>query len=215
MRLLQSVYQECKLSLSQISYIETHGTGTVVGDPVEVSAIADIFCPGREEPLWIGSVKSNMGHAEPVAGLCGLIKVLICMENSLLAPNLHFHKPIPSIPALNSGQIRIPTYSMPWKADYAGISAFGFGGVNAHVVLKSNGDEMKQHHATTLPQLVLYCGRTQESVHYLFDYLHIAAPSREFFALLHKSSYSRSKVKPYRGYKVLQKDQETAEIKVQ
>ncbi|GFW74404.1 fatty acid synthase [Trichonephila clavipes] len=67
-RLTQEVYQECKLSPSQISYVEAHGTGTVVGDPVEVSAIADVFCPGREEPLWIGSVKSNMGHAEAASG---------------------------------------------------------------------------------------------------------------------------------------------------
>ncbi|PRD18382.1 UNVERIFIED_CONTAM: Fatty acid synthase [Trichonephila clavipes] len=68
-RLLQEVYQECKLDLSKISYIETHGTGTIAGDPVEVSAIADIFSPGREEPLWIGSVKSNMGHAESASAL--------------------------------------------------------------------------------------------------------------------------------------------------
>ncbi|GFV70785.1 fatty acid synthase [Trichonephila clavipes] len=66
-RLLQEVYQECKLSPSQISYVETHGTGTIVGDPVEVSAIVDVFCSNREEPLWIGSVKSNIGHTEPVS----------------------------------------------------------------------------------------------------------------------------------------------------
>ncbi|GFR04445.1 fatty acid synthase, partial [Trichonephila clavata] len=211
-RLFQEIYQECKLSPSQISYIETHGTGTVVGDPVEVSAIADVFCPGREEPLWIGSVKSNMGHAEPASGLCGLIKVLICMEKGLLAPNLHFHKPNPSIPALNSGQIRIPTYSLPWKAEYAGISAFGFGGVNTHAVLKSNDVVKKRHHDIALPQLVLYCGRTPENVQYLFDYLDNVELSREFFALLHKSAYSRSKVKIYRGYKLLLKDQQTAKI---
>ncbi|GFY74597.1 fatty acid synthase [Trichonephila inaurata madagascariensis] len=212
-RLFQEVYQECKLSPSQISYVETHGTGTIVGDPVEVSAIADVFCSGREEPLWIGSVKSNMGHAEPASGLCGLIKVLIGMENGLLPPNLHFRKPNPSIPALIRGQIRIPTQSVPWKADYAGISAFGFGGVNAHVVLKSNEDEAKRHHDVALPQLVLNCGRTPENVQYIFDYLNTVKTSREFFALLHKSAYLRIEVKPHRGYKLFLKDQQTAEIK--
>ncbi|PRD37910.1 UNVERIFIED_CONTAM: Fatty acid synthase [Trichonephila clavipes] len=67
-RLMQEVYQECKLSPSQISYVEAHGTGTIVGDPVEVSGIADILCYGREEPLWIGSVKSNIGHTESSSG---------------------------------------------------------------------------------------------------------------------------------------------------
>ncbi|GFV70786.1 fatty acid synthase [Trichonephila clavipes] len=121
------------------------------------------------------------------------------MENDLLPPNLHFRKPNPSIPALSSGQIRIPTYSVPWKAHYAGISAFGIGGVNVHVVLKSNGDEAKRHYDISLPQLVLNCGRTPENVQYLFDYLDTVKPSREFFALLHNSADSRREVKPHRG----------------
>ncbi|GFR25333.1 fatty acid synthase, partial [Trichonephila clavata] len=213
-RLIQEVYEECKLSPSQISYVEAHGTGTIAGDPVEVSAIADVLCSGREEPLWIGSVKSNMGHAEAASGLCAVIKVLICMEKGMLAPNLHFNKPNLAILALINGQVRVPTDSEPWRADYAAVNNFGFGGVNVHVVLNSNGDEMKRYHDKTVPQLVMFSGRTQESVQYLFDYLKTAVPSREFFALLHKSVYSTSKAKPYRGYKLLQKGQEIAEIKV-
>ncbi|GFY55991.1 fatty acid synthase [Trichonephila inaurata madagascariensis] len=187
-RLIQEVYQECKLSPSHISYVEAHGTGTVAGDPVEVSAIADVFCPGRAEPLWIGSVKSNMGHAEAASGLCALIKVLICMENGLLAPNLHFKKPNLAISALINGQVRVPTDPVPWRADYAAVNNFGFG-------------------ASTVQR------KKSRKRAVFFDYLKTTVPSREFFALLHKSVYSTSKAKPYRGYKVLQKDQEIAEIK--
>ncbi|GFW74406.1 fatty acid synthase [Trichonephila clavipes] len=135
------------------------------------------------------------------------------MENGLLAPNLHFNKPNLAISALISGQVRVPTDPVPWRADYAAVNNFGFGGVNAHVILKSNGDQMKRHHDNAIPQLVLFAGRTQENVQCFFDYLKTTVPSREFFALLHKSVYSSNKAKPYRGYKVLQKDQEIAEIK--
>ncbi|GFU02430.1 fatty acid synthase, partial [Nephila pilipes] len=221
-RLLEEVYQECKLSPLKVSYVEAHGTGTVAGDPVELVAIADVFCPGREEPLWVGSVKSNMGHAEPVSGLCGVLKILISMENGVLPPNLHYYKPNPAIPALISDQIKIPIDCTPWKADYAAASSFGLGGVNAHVVLKSNGDGTKRPQNSEIPQLVLYSGRTQDSVRYLFEYLQICAKeqkipgvlSREFFALLHKSVHSSCKLKPYRGYKLLVNDGEIAEIKV-
>ncbi|GFU22763.1 fatty acid synthase [Nephila pilipes] len=115
--------------------------------------------------------------------------------------------------ALTSGQIRIPTNCTPWRADYAVVNSFGIGGVNVHVVLKSNGDKRNREHDIEIPQLVLYGGRTQENVRYLFEYLQTAAPSRGFVALLHKSVYSASKVKPYRGYKLLVKDEEIVEIK--
>ncbi|GFS89256.1 asperfuranone polyketide synthase afoG, partial [Nephila pilipes] len=221
-RLLEEVYQECKLSPLKVSYVEAHGTGTVAGDPVELAAVADVFCPGREGPLWVGSVKSNMGHSEPVSGLCGVIKILISMEKGVLPPNLHYYKPNPAIPALISDQIKIPTDCTPWNADYAAASTFGLGGVNVHVVLKSNGDGTKRQQNSAFPQLVLYSGRTQDSVRYLFEYLQICAKeqntpgglSREFFALLHKSVYSSSKLKPYRGYKLLVNDGKISEIKV-
>ncbi|GFX00704.1 fatty acid synthase [Trichonephila clavipes] len=136
------------------------------------------------------------------------------MENGQLAPNLHFNKPNPKISALINGQARVPICSVPWEIDYASINNFGFGGVNVHVVLKSNDDKMKRHHDISVPQLVLFCGRTQENVQYLFDYLKTIEPSREFIALLHKTVYSTNNAKPYRGYKLLHKNQELAQIKV-
>lgn len=75
--LLEDFYRECKLSPTILSYLEAHGTGTSVGDPEEINAINEVFCKGRDTPLRIGSVKSNMGHTEPVSGLCSVAKVCI------------------------------------------------------------------------------------------------------------------------------------------
>ncbi|GFS78340.1 fatty acid synthase [Nephila pilipes] len=213
--LIKEVYEECKLDPLKVSFVEAHGTGTPVGDPIEMSAISEIFCAGRKEPLLVGSVKSNMGHSEPTSGLCSLVKIIISMENELIPPNLHFCKPNPAIPALTNGQVQIVTNPTPWKGGYAALSCFGFGGVNVHALLKSNPDNINLQKITNLPvpQLALYSGRTEENVQFLFDYLQKEMPPREFFALLHKSAYAASVAKPYRGYKILMKDQEVADIK--
>ncbi|GFY63851.1 fatty acid synthase [Trichonephila inaurata madagascariensis] len=214
-QLIKEVYEECKLDPLKVSFVEAHGTGTPVGDPIEMSAISEIFCAGRKEPLLVGSVKSNMGHSEPTSGLCSLVKIIISMENELIPPNLHFYKPNPAIPALTSGQVRIVSNPTPWEGGYAALSCFGFGGVNVHAVLKSNDANVKLQEISNLPvpQLALYSGRTEENVQFLFDYLQKEMPPREFFALLHKSAYAASVAKPYRGYKLLMKDQEVADIK--
>lgn len=214
-QLIKDVYEECKLDPLKVSFVEAHGTGTPVGDPIEMSAISEIFCAGRTEPLLVGSVKSNMGHSEPTSGLCSLVKIIISMENKLIPPNLHFNKPNPAIPALTNGQVKIVTNPTPWEGGYAALSCFGFGGVNVHAVLKSNPDNAKLQQISNLPvpQLALYGGRTEESAQFLFDYLQEEMPPREFFALLHKSAYAPSMAKPYRGYKLLMKDQEVADIK--
>ncbi|GBM44560.1 Fatty acid synthase [Araneus ventricosus] len=214
-RLIKEVYDECKLNPLKVSYIEAHGTGTPAGDPVEMSAISEIFCPGREEPLLVGSVKTNMGHSEATSGLCSLIKLVISMEKSLIPPNLHFYEPNPNIKALVDGQVRIVTNPTPWRGEYAAMSCFGFGGVNVHLILKSNTTErkLKEIREMPIPQLALYSGRTEKGLQFVFDYLQNEVPPRHFFALLHKSVYSSSVGKPYRGYKLLVKDQDVSEIR--
>ncbi|CAL1296657.1 unnamed protein product [Larinioides sclopetarius] len=214
-RLMKEVYDECKLNPLKVSFVEAHGTGTIAGDPAEMTAIAEIFCPGREEPLLVGSSKSNMGHSEAASGLCSIAKIIIAMENSLIPPNLHFYQPNPNIKALVDGQVRIVINPTPWEGDYVAVNSFGFGGVNVHAVLKSNRSERKPRQIKDMhfPQLALYSGRTEEAVQYLFDYLQNEVPPSEFFALLHKSVYSSNVGKPFRGYKLHVKDQEVSEIK--
>ena len=122
-----------------VSYVETHGTGTALGDPIEVEALTETLGRG-EGPCFLGAVKSNIGHLEAAAGIAGLIKAALCLRYRFVPPNLHFHTPNPHL-ELGGSRFVIPTEGRPWTitngfARVAGVSSFGFGGTNAHVVLE-------------------------------------------------------------------------------
>ena len=121
----------------QISYIEAHGTGTSLGDPIEMGALGQVFGQ-RSQPLVVGSVKTNIGHTEAAAGIAGLIKVVLSMQHGEIPANLHFHQPNPYI---NWDQlpVSIPTKTTPWSTSnrFAGVSSFGFSGTNSHIVLEA------------------------------------------------------------------------------
>jgi malonyl CoA-acyl carrier protein transacylase len=124
----------------EVSYIEAHGTGTALGDPIEVAALHGVYGAGRNQttPLLIGSVKTNLGHAEPAAGIAGLIKVVLALQKDALPPQLHFDEPSPHI-SWDELPIKVLTETVPWpradKRRIAGVSSFGFSGTNAHVLL--------------------------------------------------------------------------------
>ncbi|AEV63658.1 beta-ketoacyl synthase N-terminal-like domain-containing protein [Pseudomonas ogarae] len=123
----------------QVSYIETHGTGTLLGDPIEIDALKGAWrelCPNQsEQSVWLGAVKSNIGHLEPAAGAASLAKVLLAMQHSTLTANNHFNRLNPLI-NLEQSPFSILTQTRPWPSpQVAGISSFGFGGANAHLVV--------------------------------------------------------------------------------
>jgi acyl transferase domain-containing protein/SAM-dependent methyltransferase len=124
---------------SAVSYVETHGTGTPLGDPIEAGALGAVFKDQRDEPLLIGSVKTNLGHLEAAAGMAGLIKVVQSLRRQAIPQNLHFHQGNPLIEwdALN---LAVPTQTRPWTPiagrRIAGVSSFGFSGTNAHVLVE-------------------------------------------------------------------------------
>lgn len=123
---------------AEVSYIEAHGTGTSLGDPIEVEAIGAALGDGRgDRALMIGSVKTNIGHLESASGIAGLIKVVLSMQHGELPPHLHLQERSPRIPWPNF-PIVIPGERTPWTAQprLAGVSSFGFSGTNAHVVLE-------------------------------------------------------------------------------
>ena len=126
---------------AQIQYVEAHGTGTPVGDPIEANALGNVLSEGRPEdkPCVIGSVKSNMGHTESASGVAGLIKVVLCLENRQIPPNLHFHTANPKID-FTQLRMRVPLRLEPWPETQgprlACLNSFGFGGTNAHAVLE-------------------------------------------------------------------------------
>ncbi|WP_240496543.1 SDR family NAD(P)-dependent oxidoreductase, partial [Streptomyces torulosus] len=125
---------------ADISLIETHGTATRLGDPIEIAALTEVFGadPDRRTPLHLGSVKANVGHLEPASGLAGLVKVLLCLRHGEIPP-LAGHETPGTHLDLTGGPFVIPTRRTPWHSDTprrAGISAFGMGGTNAHIVVE-------------------------------------------------------------------------------
>ncbi|TSC24494.1 type I polyketide synthase [Corallococcus sp. Z5C101001] len=126
---------------SRVSYVEAHGTGTSLGDPIEVRALAAALGEGRtlDQPLLIGSVKTNIGHLEAAAGVAGLIKVVLGLQHRLIPPHLHLKQPTPHLPWAEL-PIRIPTtptrFPVSGERLVAGVSSFGISGTNAHVLLE-------------------------------------------------------------------------------
>jgi polyketide synthase 13 len=124
-----------------VDYVEAHGTGTALGDPIEAGALGAVLGRGREpdEPLLVGSVKTNLGHLEAAAGIAGLIKTVLALHHGVVPPQLHFSAPNPHLEFGEAG-LRVVAAAEPWPrysgTATAGVSAFGFGGTNAHLVLQ-------------------------------------------------------------------------------
>ena len=140
-RVIRAAQTVAEIDPSTISYVETHGTGTATGDPIEISALTRAFRETTEDKQFcaIASVKSNIGHLGSAAGIASLIKTTLCLENKMLPPSINFDKANPQIDFDNS-PFFVNTELRPWKANggplRAGVSAFGIGGTNAHAVLE-------------------------------------------------------------------------------
>jgi microcystin synthetase protein McyD len=143
--LIREALRSAGVSASQVGYVEAHGTGTPLGDPIEAAALNAALqlppadAPTAASPVYLGSVKSNIGHLEGAAGAAGLIKAALAVERGAIPPHLHQHKPSPHIPWERS-RLTVPLALTVWPASdgprTAGVSAFGFSGTNAHVVLQ-------------------------------------------------------------------------------
>src|SRR5271165_2433562 len=139
-RLVRDACADAGIAPSQIGFIEAHGTGTAVGDPIEAHALASALCEDRSEaaPLLIGSVKTNLGHLETAAGIAGLVKALLVLKHRQIPASLHFETPNPNIDFV-ALKLRVPTALEPFPATngarIVGVNSFGFGGANAHVLL--------------------------------------------------------------------------------
>ena len=136
--ILKNVYGSCRIDPCEISYIEAHGTGTEVGDNVELNALDTfLFDDGsRKDGLLIGSVKSNVGHCEAASGLVGVLKVCLSYKHGVIPGNLHYDTPRSSIGDLLKKKFTIVSRNTKWLGGVAGVSSFGFGGTCAHVILQ-------------------------------------------------------------------------------
>lgn len=148
-RMLESALADAKLQPLDIDYVEAHGTGTPIGDPIEMGALGAVLCAGRgkDNPLRVGSLKTNIGHTEAAAGVGGVLKVIASMKAETLMPQLHFNDPNPEVDWAGL-PLRVVSEAEPWpRRDTprrAGVSAFGFSGTNVHVILEDAPAETEE-----------------------------------------------------------------------
>lgn len=156
--MLRDAYHAAGISPGSVQYVEAHGTGTLLGDSMEAKVLGAVMGENRTNgPCTIGSVKTNIGHLEAAAGIAGLIKVVLSLKHQTIPPSLHYHSPNPHIPfdALNL-QVQNDLKSWPSGSGpaIAGVSSFGFGGTNVHVIVREPGNNKQDNddekiHSTT------------------------------------------------------------------
>lgn len=162
---LRAACADAGIAPGDVDFVETHGTGTELGDPIEASALGAVYGADRGGPLLLGAVKTNIGHLEAAAGVAGFIKTALALYHRTIPPNLHFERPNPHID-FETWRLAVPTSARAWPrresgAAYAGVSGFGFGGTNCHVVLgewKSDNSPLLVPHGAADPPVVLVFG---------------------------------------------------------
>ena len=163
-QVMETALSDAGVRPSEIDYLEAHGTGTAVGDPIEISAVTNVFGPGRrtDHPLLIGSVKTNIGHLESAAGIAGLIKAALVVNRGVIPKHLHFHNPNPAID-WDRMPLRVTSDRMVWPDNgggrrVAGVNSFGISGTNAHIVVEQHDPtdpgDASQHPGMGPPQTV-------------------------------------------------------------
>jgi|GEM_PF-6007540 len=189
-KVIRTALQRAGVASRTINYVETHGTGTPLGDPIEIHALQNVYNAAgansslirnmnRSEPLKVGSHKSNIGHLEQAAGIAGLVKTVLCLEQQQIPGNIHFNTPNPQIDWANI-QIKVVDQKQPWCAEdgtplRAGVSSFGFSGTNCHVIVEAastnNTASTKQNSTGTHSQhsqhLLLLSAHHPEALHRL------------------------------------------------
>ncbi|TCK23540.1 non-ribosomal peptide synthase protein (TIGR01720 family)/amino acid adenylation domain-containing protein [Ancylobacter aquaticus] len=163
---IASALADAGLSAPQVQAVECHGTGTPLGDPIEVQALAAAYGAGRTAPLLLGSAKTNTGHLEAAAGVAGLIKMVLALEAGRLPGTLHQSQPNPRI-AWGDLPVRVVDRAMDWPAGdtrRAGVSSFGFSGTNAHLILEEAPPVPEATLEAPLPTILAFSARDAEGL---------------------------------------------------
>ncbi|WP_369690767.1 beta-ketoacyl synthase N-terminal-like domain-containing protein [Nocardia crassostreae] len=179
-RVIRAALAASDLQPGDIDYVEAHGTGTKLGDPIEGTALAAVFGGSHtdEDPLWVGSAKSNLGHTQAAAGLAGVMKVVLAMHNDTLPRTLHVTAPTPAVD-WDDANMALVRENRSWKPNgrprRAGVSSFGIGGTNAHVIVEEPPRRlMSESIAAPLPETVpfLVSGYTDTALRQQAETLH-------------------------------------------
>lgn len=183
-KVIRNALARTAITPDEIGYVEAHGTGTPVGDPIEMSAIVNVYGPGRssDQPLYVGSVKSNFGHIEAGAGLLGLVKTALSLQHEEIFPSIHFTQLNPAID-LGQAPVRVATERIPWPRTeiprLAGINSFGYSGTNAHMIVQEAPPQTNGHSKGSVSkvpslfdkagELVIISAKSQDSLDGLTD----------------------------------------------
>ncbi|KAK4878177.1 hypothetical protein RN001_010683 [Aquatica leii] len=206
-RLFQEVYEEVGVDPTTVFFVDCHVTGTVVGMVQELKAVENVFCSDRETPLLVGSVKANIGHSEGASGLTSLIKILIGLQQNCILPNPICQKVKPQPDALHNGKMSIATerVSLPTGQDVIiGCNNFGFGGTNAHLILKHHAQLNPTSQRIDSNRLVCFSARTMASFEEIISSFK-DNPTEEYLALLQNIFKRNVDNYWYRGYVILNK----------
>jgi polyketide synthase PksL len=171
---IQTACQRAQISIERINYIETHGTGTSLGDPIEINGLKKAFSASPNilstEHCGLGAVKTHIGHLESAAGMAGIIKVLLAMQHQTLPGNLHFNALNPYV-ELTDSPFYIVNQNQVWEnqrdaagmplSRYAGVSSFGFGGTNAHVILEEAPSNASHQSSSSYPYIITLSAKTE------------------------------------------------------
>jgi acyl transferase domain-containing protein len=231
-QLIRTVYERAGLDPSNTPFVEAHGTGTQKGDAVEARVLAKTFghCRSSQNPVYIGSVKTNIGHLEAAAGVAQVIKTILALENAMIPPNIWFKQANPNIP-LDEWHLKIPIESLKWPAGEkrrASINSFGYGGTNAHCILEAAEEfipSMKvaktiPHNSLTafsgvqntpidvLPKLLLWSSHDKMGIsrmalqyaEYLDSHVKSGANNVNLVSLLCQTLHSRRSSLPWKSY---------------